>query len=174
MKTYRLLLFDRDGTLTYENTDFHKDLSTLSPYPFTAITLQRLHRAGFLMAVITNQSGIARGYWSMGQVETLHQQLTKEWRIPLQFYVCPHHPNDDCFCRKPRTGLIERAMVDFNLKPAQCLMIGDTITDYESARAAGIDFGLVLTGRGRATEGRLQGAPILKTDTVAQIGSALG
>ncbi|MFC1618427.1 D-glycero-alpha-D-manno-heptose-1,7-bisphosphate 7-phosphatase [Candidatus Neomarinimicrobiota bacterium] len=173
MNKYRLLLFDRDGTLTYENIDFHKDLSILPSYPYSAKTLQILDKAGFSIAIVTNQSGIARGFWSMDQVQKLHQRLTKEWQVPLQFYVCPHHPDDDCSCRKPRTSLLEKAMMDYGSAPSQCLMIGDSLIDFKSASAAGIDFALVLTGRGRITGEHLPESPTLKSNTIAQLGLQL-
>jgi D-glycero-D-manno-heptose 1,7-bisphosphate phosphatase len=173
MSKYRLLLFDRDGTLTYENINFHKDLSILPSYPYSAKTLQILDKAGFSIAIVTNQSGIARGFWSMSQVEKLHQRLAKEWQVPLQFYICPHHPDEDCACRKPKAGLLERAMMDYGSAPSQCLMIGDSLIDFESAKVAGIDFALVLTGRGRVTDERLSENPVVKSDTVAQLGLTL-
>lgn len=173
MNKYRLLLFDRDGTLTYENIDFHKDLSILPSYPFSANTLQLLNRAGFSIAIVTNQSGIARGFWNMDQVDKLHQRLAEEWQVPVRFYICPHHPDEDCACRKPRAGLLEKAMMDYGSAPSRCLMIGDSLIDFESAKAAGTDFALILTGRGRATGGRLPEKPALQSDTVAQLGLQL-
>jgi D-glycero-D-manno-heptose 1,7-bisphosphate phosphatase len=173
MNKYRLLLFDRDGTLTYENIDFHKNLSILPSYPFSANTLQLLNRAGYSIAIVTNQSGIARGYWSLDKVEKLHKRLTKEWQVPLQFYICPHHPDEDCSCRKPKAGLLKNAMMDYGSTPPECLMIGDSLIDYEAAKAAGIDFALVLTGRGRVTRERLPEIPALKSNTIAQLGLQL-
>lgn len=169
MTAYRLLMFDRDGTLTYENTDFHRDLSILPSYPFSAFALQKLKKAGFLVALVTNQSGIARGFWSMEQVDKLHHRLIGEWQIPMKVYMCPHHPDEKCACRKPSAGLLEKAMSDHALDRSHCLMIGDSSIDSESARAASIDFALVLTGRGKATHNRLPIAPTMTFDTVAQL-----
>lgn len=170
---YRLLLFDRDGTLTYENVDFHKNLSTLPAYPFVANALQRLNDVGFSISVITNQSGIARGFWSMEEVEGLHLRLKKEWKIPAQFYICPHHPEDKCACRKPRSGLLGKAMADHSVMHTQCLMVGDSLIDFEAAQAAKVDFALILTGRGLATREQLSVAPTMISDNIAQFSSQL-
>ncbi|MEE9466418.1 MAG: HAD-IIIA family hydrolase, partial [Candidatus Neomarinimicrobiota bacterium] len=99
MKRYRLIIFDRDGTLNYEEQDYHRDLTALRPYPFTGKTLRALKTAGHLMALATNQSGISRGLWSRAEVDQLHGRFFAEWGLDLPVYMCPHMPDDGCTCR---------------------------------------------------------------------------
>ncbi|UCD37726.1 MAG: HAD-IIIA family hydrolase [Fidelibacterota bacterium] len=168
---YRLLLFDRDGTLTYEREDYHRDLSRLFGYPFTSPVLKAFHTAGYLLAVVTNQSGIARGYWKLGEVETAHRRLCREWDVTPSFHICPHHPDDGCDCRKPAVGLLNEAMDVHGSQPEESLMIGDSLGDYLAARESGMHFGLVLTGRGRVTRSQLPSLPTMVLDTIADLES---
>jgi D-glycero-D-manno-heptose 1,7-bisphosphate phosphatase len=169
MKPYQLLLFDRDGTLNNENRDYHRDLSSIHPYPFAGGILSALDQAGYHLSVVTNQSGVARGYWDESDLRIMHDRMCKEWDVRLQFYICPHHPNDGCACRKPGTQLLEQAMHDRGIAPQKSLMIGDSITDFEAANKAGVDFALALTGRGQNTRAQLPGAPMIILDTVADL-----
>lgn len=167
MSSYQLLLFDRDGTLTYEQRSYHRNLSALPSYPFTGATLKELNASGYRLAVATNQSGIARGYWSMEEVEVLHERFCREWGVTPRFYICPHHPDDGCRCRKPEPELLQRAMSGYGVQAEACLMIGDSLADYGAARRAGAAFALVLTGRGRATRDQLPEPPAMVLDNIA-------
>ncbi|MFB0515611.1 MAG: D-glycero-alpha-D-manno-heptose-1,7-bisphosphate 7-phosphatase [Candidatus Neomarinimicrobiota bacterium] len=167
MRRFRLLLFDRDGTLTYENRRYHRDLLTLPSYPFAGPTLQDLAAAGYHLAVVTNQSGIAHGYWPLEAVQALHERFCREWGVTLPFYICPHHPDEGCQCRKPGASLLQQAMTDCGIEPGSSLMIGDSMSDYGAAQAAGVGFALVLTGRGRVTDRQLPTPPAMVLDTIA-------
>lgn len=169
MKSYRLLLFDRDGTLTYENRDYHRELMALKAYPFTGSLLRDLHQAGHQLAVVTNQSGVARGYWSLKDVEAVHQRFCREWGVDPIFYVCPHHPGDGCPCRKPQPGLIRQAMAHHRSGPEATLMVGDSPADFGAAQSAGVAFALVLTGRGRLTRAQLPQPPEMVLDSIADL-----
>ena len=173
MKPYRLIIFDRDGTLTYEDHRYHRDLTTVRPYPFVAGLLQQLAAAGAKLAVATNQSGIGRGLWSRAEVDALHDSLTRDWGVELAWHICPHLPDDGCDCRKPEAGLIQQAVDGHGIDPADALMIGDALTDAQAARSAGVDFALVLTGRGRAALPELGGQPVV-LDTLAQLEMSRG
>lgn len=167
MKAYKFFLFDRDGTLNYENREYHRDLSAVRPYPFAGPILRGLDQAGYPLAVVTNQSGVARGYWDEGDLRIMHDRLCQEWGVQLRFYICPHHPEDGCSCRKPGTQLLEQALHDRGVASQDSLMIGDSVSDFEAANRAGIDFALVLTGRGHITQAQLSGTPMTVLDTVA-------
>ncbi len=166
---YHLILFDRDGTLNYEEQSYHRDLAILNSYPFSGPALRTLAAAGHRLALVTNQSGIARGYWSTGEVDRLHERFFKEWRVAPGVYLCPHGPDEGCRCRKPLPGLIEQALADHECSPAAALMVGDSPADAGAARQAGVDFALVLTGRGRSTRGRMTDPPVMLLDTVADL-----
>ncbi len=169
MKPYRLLLFDRDGTLTYENRDYHRQLADLKAYPFTGSLLRDLHQAGHELAVVTNQSGVARGLWPLEEVEAVHQRFCREWGVDLAFYVCPHHPRDGCHCRKPQPELIRQAMAQHQSEPEATLMVGDSPADFGAAQGAGVAFALVLTGRGRLTQAQLPQPPDMVLDSIAHL-----
>ncbi len=169
MSTYQLLLFDRDGTLTFENRYYHQDLSTLPDYPFTGEALRGLHTSNHQLAVVTNQSGVARGFFSIEDVQTLHKRFCKKWQLTPEFYICPHHPDEGCRCRKPEPYLLQQAMSDHKVAAEECLMIGDSVTDYVAAEQAGIAFALVLTGRGRFSQGQLPGPPIMVLNNIADL-----
>lgn len=138
---------DRDGTIIY---DVHY-LSTLSDcrlLPGIIDLLQRLQQAGYLLVVVTNQSGIAKGLFDESFVEQTHTylaQLLAAHGIKIAaFYYCPHHPTKAirpellhrCVCRKPLPGMLHQAAQDLNIDLAASLMIGDTARDIEAGLAA--------------------------------------
>jgi len=168
-RTYRLLLFDQDGTLTFENKHYHQDLSTLPAYPFTGETLRGLYASGYKLVVVTNQSGIAREYFTMEEVQALHKRFCTEWQLAPEFYICPHHPDEGCRCRKPEPYLLQQAMSDHKVAVEECLMIGDSVTDFLAAEKAGIAFALVLTGRGQLSQGQLPGSPAMVLNNIADL-----
>lgn len=169
MSRFRLLLFDRDGTLTFENKDYHTDLNRLQPYPFVKATLGILKAKGYMMGVITNQSGIGRGMWTLAEVEQAHLELNHAWNVDLQYYICPHEPDEGCDCRKPGPALIQKAIADFGVAAAETLMVGDRTTDLDSARNADVATALVMTGRGRDIDRGMIAEPNFILNTVAEL-----
>lgn len=112
---------------------------------------------GFLTVVVTNQSGIARGFYTSHDVDTLHNFMQKSLaQIGTHidaFYYCPHHPQGNvaefsiaCDCRKPKPGLILRACAELDIDPAQSIMFGDCERDIQAAEAAGLRAGIFFTG----------------------------
>lgn len=170
---YSLILFDRDGTLTYEDRNYHHDLAKVKAYPFAGPLLARLTAKGYRLGVVTNQSGIGRGLWTREEVDTFHERLEEKWGLALGWHVCPHHPDEGCPCRKPEPTLINTAMASANAEPGEVLFVGDSVTDAGAAQAAGVDFALVLTGRGRETLKMLP-YTVLVLDSVAQLEAYLG
>lgn len=169
MSRFRLLLFDRDGTLTFENKDYHTDLNRLRPYPFVKNALGTLKEQGYIIGVITNQSGIGRGLWTLAEVEEAHLALNRAWNVDLQYYICPHHPDEGCDCRKPKPLLIQKAMDEFGVAPSETLMIGDQTTDLDAAKNADVSAALVLTGKGRAIARGKIVAPDFIINNVAEL-----
>ena len=174
MSPRRLLMFDRDGTLTYEQQGHHPDLAALSPYPFAGPLLRDLDAAGYQLAVVTNQSGVARGLWTLEDVDAVHQRFSQAWGVAPRFYICHHAPDDGCNCRKPEPGLLRQAMATVGALAGGALLIGDSLADAGAAQQAGVEFVLVLTGRGRATLEELSLPPALVLDTVAGLRAHLG
>ncbi len=157
--TRRAVFMDRDGTIS-EEVGYVNHLSRYRLLPNALEAIRLLNRAGFLAIVTTNQSGVARGYFSEALVDQVHDRLRGllgEAGARLDaIYYCPHHPNEgeppfraDCDCRKPRPGMIRRAARDHDVDLSRSYAIGDTRADIEAGAAAGVPGILVLTGYGR-------------------------
>ena len=147
----RFVVLDRDGTIIQER-QYLSDPDQVSLIPGAGAALRELQQLGLLLVLITNQSGIGRGYFDHEQLESVHirlAQLLKHERVRLDgVYVCPHKPDDDCGCRKPKLGLLEKAASDLGLSLEQGIVIGDKISDIEMGRAAHALTILVKTGYG--------------------------
>jgi D-glycero-D-manno-heptose 1,7-bisphosphate phosphatase len=158
------VFLDRDGTMI-EDVGYLDRLDQIAFFPWTIDAVRALNRAGLPVVVITNQSGIARGYFTEAFVDETHRAITARLqaggaRVDA-YYYCPHHPRGAiegyairCDCRKPGPGLIERAARDLGLDPARSFMVGDKWLDVGAARAVGARGILVRTGFGAAEETR--------------------
>ena len=150
------VLFDRDGTLIAD-VPYNGDPALVEPMPGAREALARLREAGVAVAVVSNQSGIARGLLAHEDVAAVHARM-EELLGPLgPLEYCPHGPDDGCACRKPAPGLILRAAERLGVDPRACVVVGDIGGDVEAARAAGADAVLVPTARTRAEE--IEAAP---------------
>ena len=122
-------------------------------FSFAGPAIKLLNEKGIKAIVVTNQSGIGRGYFDRKTLDEIHRklrgELAKEEAFLDRIYYCPHHLDDDCHCRKPKTGLFLKAAGDFDLDLGQCCTIGDKLTDLEAGREAGTKTILVLTGYGK-------------------------
>jgi D-glycero-D-manno-heptose 1,7-bisphosphate phosphatase len=135
-----MVLVDRDGTLI-RNVPFLHDPSRVELLPGVTEGLAALQNAGFRLAIVTNQQGIGLGYFGVDEFIAVNQRLLallggagiRIWRI----YFCPHSLADDCSCRKPRAGMIERAIREAGVAAQHCFVVGDTAADIQAARAAG-------------------------------------
>ena len=163
LRRRRAVFLDKDGTLV-EDVPYNVDPDRILLTPRAGAGLGMLHRAGFRLVVITNQSGVARGMFSeeaLGPVERKVRRLLAREGAPLAgFYYCPHHPDGSnrrfriaCSCRKPHPGLLHRAAEDLRIDLAASWMIGDILDDVEAGRAAGC--GTILLDNGNETEWHL-------------------
>jgi D-glycero-D-manno-heptose 1,7-bisphosphate phosphatase len=147
----RFVLIDRDGTINVEK-HYLSDPDQLELYPGVAAAMKRLQLAGFGLAVITNQSGIARGYFDLARLDAIHARLSEmlaaEGVTVDGIYICPHGPDDDCDCRKPLPGMARQAMAEHGFDPTHAIMIGDKEVDVELGIAIGAETFLVRTGHG--------------------------
>jgi histidinol-phosphate phosphatase family protein len=130
------VLFDRDGTLVFD-VPYNGDPARVQPVPQAAEALARLRRAGVRTAVISNQSGIARGLVTPEQVDAVNARLEALLGPLGPIEVCPHGPDEACSCRKPAPGLVLRAAARLGVDPSRCAVVGDIGADVEAARAAG-------------------------------------
>lgn len=153
------VFIDRDGTIS-EEVGYINHLSRFRLFPYAATAIKHLHNAGYLVILVTNQAGVARGYFSEEMVHTIHQKMTEELAAGGAaldaIYYCAHHPSVgeapyrlDCDCRKPKPGLLQRAAHEFNIDLANSWMVGDRYSDLELAVNAGVKSVLVLSGYGR-------------------------
>jgi D-glycero-D-manno-heptose 1,7-bisphosphate phosphatase len=156
MKQSRAVFLDRDGTINAEQGYLYRaeDCRFL---PGVKEAVKRLNGAGFLVVVVTNQSGIARGYYTETDLEKLHRYMEKEFadsgaRID-GWYYCPHHPDfpvesEACDCRKPLPGMLLIAAEELGIDLSSSWMVGDKSADVEAGIAAGCRTILVRTGYG--------------------------
>jgi len=152
------VFLDRDGTLN-EEIGYVNHPSRFRVYPYAAEAVRELNRAGFAAVVVTNQSGVARGYFDEALVDTLHAKLRAEIEAGGGrldgIYYCPHHPEARiaeykrfCDCRKPALGMIERAAAELHLDLARSFVVGDRFLDMEMAQRGGMRGVFVLSGYG--------------------------
>lgn len=154
------IFLDRDGTLNIEKGYLHQwaDWEWL---PGASDALAALKQNGFKLIVVTNQAGVARGYYDETAVAALHCQVNRDLKrrgaAIDAFYYCPHHPDISgaCACRKPAPGMLTAAAADLYVDLAGSYMIGDKILDMEAGLAAGCRCILVRTGYGRGLERRI-------------------
>lgn len=145
----KAVFLDRDGTINVD-VDYLHEPDQLKFIDGAVEALALLKAQGFKLIVISNQSGIGRGYFGVQDVERLHAYmntiLQRNNAAIDAFYYCPHVEQDRCTCRKPRTGLIERAVAEWNIDLSGSYMVGDREKDVLTAVNAGCSYGLVLSG----------------------------
>jgi D-glycero-D-manno-heptose 1,7-bisphosphate phosphatase len=155
----RAVFMDRDGTIS-EEVGYVNHPSRYRVFPYSAEAVRRLNEAGWLAILVTNQAGVARGYFAEEMIASVHGVLKSELekhdaRLDAIYY-CAHHPSvgeppyrATCDCRKPKPGLITRAAADFEIDLTESWMVGDRYSDIELARNAGLRAAFVLSGYGR-------------------------
>lgn len=153
------ILLDRDGVINTERADYVKEWREFNFLPGVLHALQRLAVLDIPIVVITNQSAIGRGIVQHTTVTEIHHELAQEvknagGRIDA-FFVCPHHPADGCLCRKPKPGLLLQAAEQFGFSLEEARFIGDSVTDFAAAQAAGCRSILVRSGRQGASLDKL-------------------
>lgn len=159
---HRAVFLDRDGTINVERDYLHR-VEDFEFIPDVPRSIKRLNDAGFLVVVVTNQSGVARGYYDERAVDSLHehiQNLLAEQGARIDaFSLCPHHPTEgvgayriDCDCRKGAPGMLLQAARDHDIDLGRSFMVGDKLADVEAGIAAGCEPILVRTGYGDRDE----------------------
>ena len=174
----RAVFMDRDGTIS-EEVGYINHASRFRLFSYSAAAIKHLNENGWLAIVVTNQAGVARGYFPEAMIETVHADMTKQvddagGRIDAIYY-CAHHPSVgeppyrfDCDCRKPKPGLIMRATEDFDIDVSNSWMIGDRYSDVELAHNAGVKSMLVMSGYGRGEWEHQRTSWTMQPDLVAE------
>lgn len=155
----KAVFLDRDGTINEEVNYLH-ECDKMKFIAGAEEALKLLKEKGYLLIVVTNQSGVGRGYFSVEDVDRVHEYMNEQLRAGGTeidgFYYCPHTQEDKCSCRKPMTGLYRKAQTDFDIDMNQSYMVGDKITDILAAKELGCGVGLVLSGHDIDEECRRQ------------------
>jgi len=170
MKT---IILDRDGVINQDSDDYIKSVDEWQPIPGSLEAIALLHRHGYRIVVITNQSGVARGLFSLATLNQIHRHMLAEARkkggLIEAVFFCPHGPDDGCNCRKPLTGMFKdvasRLKIEMNGVPA----VGDSMRDLQAAHDVGSLPVLVKTGKGKSTARLLKNkeSPVSPDDVIS-------
>ena len=155
----KLIVLDRDGVINADSDDYIKSPDEFIPIEGSLKAIADLNKAGYIVLVASNQSGIARGFYDLATLDAMHDKLNRllaeqQGKIN-KIYFCPHGPDENCNCRKPKTGMLEQIAKDYDVDTAEVIMIGDSLKDLEAAHAMGMKSMLVRTGKGLQTETQL-------------------
>lgn len=165
----KLIILDRDGVINEDSDDYVKSADEWIPIPGSIEAIARLSQAGYTVAVATNQSGISRGYFDEFELAAMHQKmscLVEELGGEVNgVFFCPHGPDEDCECRKPKIGLLEQIECEFGDSVGNAPFVGDSAKDLLCAKLAGCIPVLVRTGKGErtlaeSTENELDGVQV--------------
>ena len=136
----KAVFLDRDGTIN-EDPGYLSDPGEFRILPTVVEGIRLLNEATFLVVVITNQSGVARGLLTLETLTSIHHRMETDLRAGGAqidgIYYCPHHPDDGCDCRKPETGMLERAVHELGIDPGKSYFVGDRLTDIEAGQRIG-------------------------------------
>lgn len=173
----KLLILDRDGVINQDSDAYIKSLEEWIPIPGSIEAIAQLSQAGWTVAVATNQSGIARGYYPLSTLDAMHARL-RELVAGLGGEVglivhCPHGPDDGCDCRKPKPGMLRQIAGHYGVELSGVWFVGDSSGDLEAARAVDAQPVLVRTGKGEKTLAKGIPAGTLVFDDLAAIARQL-
>jgi len=152
----KLIILDRDGVINVDSDAYIKSPAEWKPIPGSIEAIARLNRNGFRVVVATNQSGIGRGLFDMATLNAINDKMMElvfrqGGRIDALFF-CPHTADENCNCRKPKTGMFEEIATRFNTRLTGVPCVGDSLRDLQAGAAMGCQAYLVLTGKGAKTQ----------------------
>ncbi|NQY42681.1 MAG: D-glycero-beta-D-manno-heptose 1,7-bisphosphate 7-phosphatase [Legionellales bacterium] len=145
----KYILLDRDGVVNYDSDDYIKSPNEWNPIEGSLASIAKLNKAGYHVVIITNQAGVARGLFSIETLHAIHEkmrsELTKVNGSILDIFYCPHHPDDNCVCRKPKPGLLLQFAEKYTVDLSTVNMVGDNIKDVLAAQSVNVTPQFVLT-----------------------------
>lgn len=151
----KFIILDRDGVINHDSLEYIKSPEEWLPIAGSLEAIADLNRAGYRVLIATNQSGVARGYYDLEMLDRIHEKLMSELAAVGgcvdEIFYCPHHPDEHCFCRKPKPGMFYEIRDKYGLDLAEIYYVGDSVSDVEVAMIAGCKPILVLTGNGKKT-----------------------
>lgn len=153
----KLVILDRDGVINHDSDDYIKSVAEWVPYSSAITAIAQLTSAGFTIAVATNQSGIARGYYSEATLHAMHEKMNElvvaQGGLISHIAYCPHGPDAQCQCRKPKPGLLQQIQHHLGMLTLEgSWLVGDSLRDLQAGEAVGCNTALVRTGKGAKTE----------------------
>jgi D-glycero-D-manno-heptose 1,7-bisphosphate phosphatase len=173
----KFVILDRDGVINYDSADYIKSVTEWYPITGSIEAIARLHNAGFVVTVATNQSGLARGLFTQNDLDAIHRKLIalveQAGGVVDGIFFCPHLPEQNCSCRKPATGMLQQIEQHFSASLDNAFFVGDSMKDIEAALAFGCRPILVRTGKGAATEAELELAKLRNVPVFADLASAV-
>ncbi|MBA2653683.1 MAG: D-glycero-beta-D-manno-heptose 1,7-bisphosphate 7-phosphatase [Gammaproteobacteria bacterium] len=159
-----LVILDRDGVINYDSEDYIKSPEEWVHIPGSLEAIAKLKQSGFKVVVATNQSGIAKGLYSEAILHEIHAKMAQELkRLGVELdgiFYCPHSPQDECSCRKPKPGMFLAIKDQFNEDFKESICVGDSLRDIQAAQRAGSKSVLVLTGNGEKTLQKIEKSTI--------------
>lgn len=148
-----LIILDRDGVINYDSDYYIKSPEEWIPIPGSLNAIADLNKAGFCVVVATNQSGVARGFYDLETLSDIHEKFIRELAAVGgyvdEIFFCPHHPVDNCNCRKPKLGMFRQIQEKYQVDLSDSFFIGDTYTDMRAALDLPCKPLLVLSGKGQ-------------------------
>ncbi|AZE64245.1 D-alpha,beta-D-heptose 1,7-bisphosphate phosphatase [Pseudomonas synxantha] len=173
----KLLILDRDGVINYDSDAYIKSVDEWIPLPGSIEAIAQLSKAGWTVAIATNQSGIARGYYDIPTLEAMHARLRtlvaeQGGEVGLVVY-CPHGPDEGCNCRKPKPGMLKIIAEHYKVPLAGIWFVGDSLGDLEAAKAVDSQPVLVKTGKGEKTQAKNLPVGTLIFDDLAAVAAEL-
>ncbi|WP_186828462.1 D-glycero-beta-D-manno-heptose 1,7-bisphosphate 7-phosphatase [Pseudomonas chlororaphis] len=173
----KLLILDRDGVINHDSDAYIKSVAEWIPLPGSIEAIAQLSKAGWTVAVATNQSGIARGYYDVATLDAMHERLRtlvaeQGGELGLVVY-CPHGPDEGCACRKPKPGMLQTIARHYQADLAGLWFVGDSLGDLEAAKAVDSQPVLVKTGKGEKTLGKTLPVGTLIFDDLAAVAAEL-
>ena len=173
----KLLILDRDGVINYDSDTYIKSVEEWLPLPGAVEAIAQLSKAGWTVAIATNQSGIARGYYDVATLDAMHARLRalveeQGGEVGLIVY-CPHGPDEGCACRKPKPGMLQTIATHYGADLAQCWFVGDSLGDLQAAQTVDSQPVLVKTGKGLQTLAKALPVNTLIFDDLAAVAAEL-
>src|SRR5690554_830783 len=174
----KILILDRDGVINQDSDAFVKSAAEWIPLPGSIEAIAKLYKAGWILAVATNQSGLARGKFSPLDLDNQHTKmlnLIHQAGGDLHHIAwCPHGPDDGCDCRKPKAGLLDQISQALDLDLTGGFMVGDALRDLQAGQAKGCQAVLVRTGKGMKTLATGEGVEgVMIVDNLAELADYL-
>lgn len=148
----KLIILDRDGVINYDSDAYIKSPDEWQAIPGSLEAIAQLNQVGYRVVIVSNQAGVAKGYFTLEILKKIHKKMLKEVKTAggkiEKIYFCPHGDKDKCDCRKPKPGMFKQIEKDYQINLSDVYFIGDKFNDYLAAQAAGCKFILVRTGYG--------------------------